>query len=417
MSAVRRAAARPRRRIRLAQGVQASSGRLPPPADGHGGGGLYAAGKCGDLPALQEQLVAAWEQASRPTRLATVQRLQELSASWVHRFLFARLHDSDYAVRWTVAEAIIAGGEQTYQTLGRDLKEAVAYAAETPASQWRGAPPQTFAMVAMFLPASARTAASGKAGAEVRQLAERMVAIGAARQLPGGGRGRRSPKDSDSTPCSFRKRLSIPARELLGVVRFWYAKIVLLHAICRRCVDKPASHDQALALFGRVSGDPRAHPLVRAAATLCARAIRERRWKPYIWHDESTVIVRSKSSLGPEATTLVADVVILLNLIEQPHISDRERLQIDPGLPFCLSDSRDRFEFRIGCHQACRFHEAHVCPYPDQANATARGNFSEGFCRQQALMMQHRRNRPAWQRIGAAAARRFWEEMADDAGA
>jgi hypothetical protein len=145
-------------------------------------------------------------------------------------------------------------------------------------------------------------------------------------------------------------------------------------------------------------------------------ALTEGRWEPYIWDDESTVILRSSSPLTPQAAVLVADVVLLLNLIEQAHIQGdrRDALQAETQLPYCMSGSRDRSEFRLSCHHSCTFH---ACPYPLQAASTARGGFSEGFCRQRAALAQHGRSRPAWQQLSARTARRFWEDMADDARA
>jgi hypothetical protein len=108
--------------------------------------------------------------------------------------------------------------------------------------------------------------------------------------------------------------------------------------------------------------------------------------------------------------------VLLLNLIEQAHIKDdrRDTLQAETHLPFCMSRSSDRAEFRLGCHHPCTFN---ACPYPLQVSATARGTFSEGFCRQRAALAQHGRNRPPWQKMSARTARRFWEDMADEARA
>jgi hypothetical protein len=363
---------------------------------------------------LEKRIVEAWERASQPGRLAAVPRIRALDLAWGYRFLFTRFFDPDWAVRWAVAEAIAQGGDLAYETLQQEITDAVVYAEQAPARQWHSDMGQNLAMFAILLPALGTTAV-GQAHDDIRKLVERLVEAALPGNFPAGGEAALAQGFKLDAMRFPDAPIDPQACRLLPTVRFWYAKMMLVQAICRRAVGKPERHREALRLLRRVARDD-GHPLVVLTARLCVDAISEGRWEPYIWDDESTVILRSSGPLTPRATALVADVVLLLNLIEQAHIKDdrRDKLQAEIHLPLCLSRSSDRGEFRLGCHHPCTFD---ACPYPFQVSATARGIFSEGFCRQRAALAQHGRNRPPWQKMSARTARRFWEDMADEARA
>lgn len=363
---------------------------------------------------LEKRIAEAWERASQPGRLAAVPRIRALNLPWGYRFLYTRFFDPNWAVRWTVAEAIAQGGDLAYKTLQQEIAQAVVYAEQAPSRQWQGESGQNLAMFAILLPALAITAA-GQAHDDIRGLVERLVETALRGNFPAGGEAALAQGFKLDAMRFPDAPIDQQACRLLPTVRFWYAKMMLVQAICRRAVGRPERHREALRLLRRVARDD-GHPLVVLAARLCIDAILKGRWEPYIWDDESTVILRSSSPLTPQATSLVADVVLLLNLIEQAHIQGdrRDALQAEKRLPFCLSGSSDRSEFRGGCHHSCSFH---ACPYPLQAPTTARGSFSEGFCGQRAALVLHGRKRPPWQQMSARMTRRFWEEMADEARA
>jgi hypothetical protein len=363
---------------------------------------------------LEKRIVEAWERASQPARLAAVPRIRALDLAWGYRFLYTRFFDPDWVVRWTVAEAIAQGGDLAYEILQQEIEDAVVYAEQTPSRQWRSELGQNLAMFAILLPALG-TAATGQAHDDIRRLVERLVEAAVRGNFQAGGEAALAQGFKLDAMRFPDAPIDPQACRLLPTVRFWYAKMMLVQAICRRAVGRPERDREALRLLRRVARDDD-HPLVVLAARLCVKAIVEGRWEPYVWDDESTVILRSSSPLTPQATSLVADVVLLLNLIEQAHIQGdrRDALQSERRLPFCMSVSSDRSEFRRGCHSSCTFG---ACPYPLQAPTTARGAFSEGFCRQRAALVLHGRKRPPWQQMSARTTRRFWEEMADEARA
>ena len=166
------------------------------------------------------------------------------------------------------------------------------------------------------------------------------------------------------------------ARDLVDQCKFWYSRIVLLHAITIAAVSDPGQRDEALALVRVKEKDEKQHPFVRAAASLCGKAIRHpRNWDRYIWEDESTVIGRSGSMVRSETAALVADIVLLLNVTEQGDVRKQRKEQGDVrekrkedtyrrnDLPHCLSTSeKERRELFDGSTHRCTFH---LCPYPE----------------------------------------------------
>ena len=212
------------------------------------------------------------------------------------------------------------------------------------------------------------------------------------------------------------------ARDLVDQCKFWYSRIVLLHAITIAAVSDPGQRDEALALVRVKEKDEKQHPFVRAAASLCGKAIRHPRdWERYIWEDESTVIGRSGSMVRSETAALVADIVLLLNVTEQGDVrkqrgAGRRTRETQGGYvpqerpPHCLSTSKERRELFDGCHPRCTFH---LCPYPSTAERwLGRGAFSQAFCRHQidtltglSRIQASRRRKPAgrWSHSGRAA--------------
>jgi hypothetical protein len=99
-----------------------------------------------------------------------------------------------------------------------------------------------------------------------------------------------------------------------------------------------------LVAAGLVEQSSPEHPFVREAARLCGRAVRKRRWERYVWRDEGEAVAGSGGSLDPATTDLLADIALLLNLMEHSeraeHLARLERSNAQPDLPRCMSESR-----------------------------------------------------------------------------
>ncbi|MGY4924095.1 ATP-binding protein [Streptomyces sp. 900105755] len=210
-----------------------------------------------------------------------------------------------------------------------------------------------------------------------------------------------------------------------------------------------------------ISGDvPRRtlHPFVAEAADLVAMALETGQPERFLWIDEKTVTdnVGSRveqnggyrrhnlwippsagwSTLDGRAQRLVADVLLMLNLIERDGYPDEveERMarveRSGTPLPPCLCASREplRPGLRPGttappapgttCLPDCKFQ---LCPYPPRGTVP-RGEVREPFCRQQQVLLPgpvrrcfprlvHRKT-PPWVSMRVRELDRFWDAMA-----
>jgi hypothetical protein len=369
---------------------------------------------------------AAWRQASRPAKLASIPRLETLRLPWGHAFLYEQTHDPDYAVRWAVAEALVNAGELAVTVMRAKTLATVEYAERTRPRQWRPPHDHDISALGVILPAL-RSNTSGQTRDEVGTYLHRLMA-----SLYGGedgdrgwsGRGGVPPSTEASLAQGFKldamrfpdEPIDPAALDLLHAARFWYSKIAVLHALCRRCVT--TTQDPAVLRLSReaivaTATDEHEHPLVRTAARLCRRTLAEpRNWDRYLWNDETQVISRAKSDLCDEAVILVADVVLLLNLIEQQRVSGERRTQMQQktDLPYCLRRSTARQLFFLQCDPLnCEFE---LCPYPTQVASLARGPLSAAFCRQQAVVSRSH-SFGGWKRVRRRGVAEFWEEMAN----
>lgn len=202
----------------------------------------------------------------------------------------------------------------------------------------------------------------------------------------------------------------------------------------------------------------RLHPFVAEAADLAALALETGRPERFLWIDEKgvsdTIGSRPRggggyrkhnlwippsvgwSTLDPRAQRLVADVLIMLNLIERDGHPDEveERLtrveQPDTPLPPCIRTDREplRPGLRGGtavvpppgetCLPDCKFQ---LCPYPPRG-CVPRGEIREPFCRQQQALLPGRwrrclprvlrRKTPHWVGMRVRELDRFWSQMA-----
>ncbi|MFK0103948.1 ATP-binding protein [Streptomyces sp. NPDC091217] len=202
----------------------------------------------------------------------------------------------------------------------------------------------------------------------------------------------------------------------------------------------------------------RLHPFVAETGDLVALALETGQPERFLWIDEKGVAdnigARAEhpggyrkdnlwippsvgwSTLDPRAQHLVADVLVMLNLIERDGHPDEveERMaraeQLGTPLPPCIRTNREplRPGLRIGtstppapgsaCPPDCRFR---LCPYPPRG-WLPRGEIREPFCRQQQALLPGRvrrwfprllhRRTPPWVRMRVRELDRFWDAMA-----
>jgi hypothetical protein len=269
------------------------------------------------------------------------------------------------------------------------------------------------------------------------------------------------------------------AETVLQQSRCWYAQLSLLHALClwelEDCADgRGATAVQTvrrwLSMTGTVNappgradasgGTPRRclHPFVAEAGDLVALALETGQPERFLWIDEKgttdNIGARADtcgghrrhslwippsvgwSTLDPRAQRLVADVLVMLNLIErdgQPDgVEERLARAEQPGMPLppCIRAHREplRPGLRIGtstppepgltCLPDCKFQ---LCPYPPRG-WLPRGEIREPFCRQQQALLPGgvrrrlprglRRKTPHWVGMRVRELDRFWDEMA-----
>lgn len=250
---------------------------------------------------------------------------------------------------------------------------------------------------------------------------------------------------------------------MLDKARWWYSEIALLHALSLWSLDPqfgPRREELIEPIGHRV--DDRYHPFVREAAQLCLRIKEDP--SPYLWIDETGTIAHVGPSSGvsnidsssglwlppaagwltldSRAQQLLADLVLMLNLVERGSFEGREERRLGTvlapapdrskpvalhhGLPHCLTEPGQRFRFAVdardevrpGCLvEVCR---ANLCPYPAKEERPFRGELSEGFCRrQQSLLKRPHASRPAWQRqvsrwqtrAKRAELKQFWKDL------
>ncbi|WP_031163364.1 hypothetical protein [Streptomyces durhamensis] len=204
----------------------------------------------------------------------------------------------------------------------------------------------------------------------------------------------------------------------------------------------------------------RLHPFVAEAGDLVALALETGRPERFVWIDEKgvadTIGSRSRPqgyrkhhlwippsagwrTLDGRAQRLVADVLVLLNLVERDghpdEVEERLTRAEQPGMPLPPCIRRDRSPLRPGmkastseppgpgttCLPDCTFQ---LCPYPPRGYVP-RGEIREPFCRRQQALLPgpvrrclprglgtlHRKT-PAWVGMRVRDLDRFWDEMA-----
>ncbi|MFI1923338.1 MULTISPECIES: ATP-binding protein [unclassified Streptomyces] len=287
-----------------------------------------------------------------------------------------------------------------------------------------------------------------------------------------------------------RNDLIRQAETVLQQSRCWYAQLSLLQALCLWELPdgagaRPDGHQPFQRLGGAtavgtvrrwlsmagtvnaVPGNPdrpgaparrRLHPFVAEAGDLVALALETGQPERFLWIDEKGVadnigaragstggyrkhslwIAPSVgwSTLDPRAQRLVADVLVMLNLVERDghpdEVEERLARMEQPGtpLPPCICTDREplRPGLRVGtstppapgsaCLPDCRFQ---LCPYPPRGGVP-RGEIREPFCRQQQALLPGsvrrwlprglRRKTPHWVGMRVRELDRFWDAMA-----
>ncbi|MFH9088010.1 ATP-binding protein [Streptomyces sp. NPDC017673] len=200
------------------------------------------------------------------------------------------------------------------------------------------------------------------------------------------------------------------------------------------------------------------HPFVAEAGDLAAMALETGQPERFLWIDEKTVTdnIGSRtgnsrgyrkhnlwippsagwSTLDGRAQRLVADVLIMLNLVERDgypgEVEERMLRAERPGMPLppCIGTNREplRPDLRPGtaappppgsaCLPDCKFQ---LCPYPPRGGVP-RGEIREPFCRQQQVLLPgpirrklprtvHRKT-PPWVSMRVRELDGFWDAMA-----
>ncbi|MET7715462.1 ATP-binding protein [Streptomyces sp. NPDC005407] len=210
-----------------------------------------------------------------------------------------------------------------------------------------------------------------------------------------------------------------------------------------------------------VSGDttrPCLHPFIAEAGDLVALALETGQPERFLWIDEKGVAdnIGSRtgnpgayrkhnlwippsvgwSTLDGRAQRIVADALVMLNLIERDghpdEVEERLARAEQPGapLPPCIRTNREalRPRLRAGtstppapgttCLPDCKFQ---LCPYPPRG-CVPRGEVHEPFCRQQQALLPGRwrrclprglrRKTPHWVGMRVPELDRFWDAMA-----
>ena len=252
---------------------------------------------------------------------------------------------------------------------------------------------------------------------------------------------------------------------MLEGANFWFSRLTLVHALCLWALPESAEAERPTR--GR---EPRAlvrhwlssraktpeHPFVSEARDLAILALEQVQPERFIWLDETGVVTRIGArpprwdavrkhnlwippsagwgALHPRAQRLVADVLLLLNLIERgADPTGRERRlkrAMREDLPPCLKGEREyldpartigmatRLAPGANCKDECPFD---LCPYPEKGGRAAyRVELSEAFCRRQRVLLGHwwqlfTRSTAPWQGATPGDLRRFWSAMEERA--
>jgi hypothetical protein len=217
-----------------------------------------------------ETIEGMWEHATPRCRLAAVRRLDGQGDS-AYRILYSATRDPNYGVRWTAAQAIIAGGSNAYAALKNEFASTLARAES---AQWTDEDTHDMSVLGWILPAIRRPA--DETTAMIDSQLEHLTTLVLDEQR------RRPPGTEASLAQGFKIRALksatagtvADATELLDKCRFWYSRIELLHAICLAGISNPDERRTALAAISRAGANDEEHAFVREAARLSVKALK-----------------------------------------------------------------------------------------------------------------------------------------------
>lgn len=249
----------------------------------------------------------------------------------------------------------------------------------------------------------------------------------------------------DSGAAAARPELLHRATELYQSSEFWFARLVLCHAICLFVIQLEDPRREFGARIQRAPDRTAEHPFVTQTIELCMRALETGIPARYLWTDETLAAskpgpgfatvapgIRRQwippeagwQSLDRRAQQLLGDVILYLNLADG---GGSRRASLTPfagtDLPPCLAGARRTIDAHRGlaqsweagerCVEGCDFD---LCPLPPKAAGLARGELSEAFCLlQRRLLGPSPASRPPWTDASRHDLRDFWEEMASRA--
>jgi hypothetical protein len=215
-------------------------------------------------------------------------------------------------------------------------------------------------------------------------------------------------------------------RELLvernGGLRFWHARLVLVHALLAHAWKHGGDEVERVRsefadVFSRES-----HPLVLEAIALARRGLHDLEQMPtvmtkYMWSHEREV-VRFVELGRDRLAQLAADVVLLSNMTyrlrEQNH-DEATRAAVYHGLPPCIRKSSSRLRIDIDCECKCDCGLGLCGGEQENALLNSRAPFSASFCRDQSRVIGLK-GAPGWTARLAAGRnthlKKFWDRQA-----
>jgi hypothetical protein len=286
----------------------------------------------------------------------------------------------------------------------------------------------------------------------MKRVAEHNIDLDVQVALAQGFRRAANRRTPPTEPTTTRDFLMEQAWEMLRHTRYWYARLVLVHALTLWALPddiaqprprhghgaRPARQvrqwlERSNACDHERTGQQE-HPLVKAAGAMALRALQSRRPDRFLWIDETGMASqigsetnspreprlhnlwippsRGWSTLDPGAQQLLGDVLVLLTLTEERGDRPEDaRLRLKhadradpPLLPPCLA--RDRAPLvparalpteashslpGSNCADGCPFE---LCPYPPKG-PQCRTELNEAFCIHQRSML-NRMQFQAW---------------------
>jgi len=370
-----------------------------------------ATGRWWQVARVAARLQARATESERRAFVSELAHDESPEASWL---LWRYAHDPVFAIRWAAAVHLASRGASALELLAGRFERILVTTEE---AVERSAVPTHYlssGVVAWLLPSLVALAAPAQQQA-ASSLLQRMTALAKAASDPlwleqSLARGYKMAAFCEHGAPEHRAG---SVEMLTSQPRFWYSRINLVQAIAR---DGGGEATIAL-LQGLMQRDP--HPFVREAARQAKEVARgtttHRTW---LWLVEAELVEHGFERLDPEALLLLADVVLLLNLlfcklndsaIERTKSALARQWATDAGLPRCVEDAYHRRALFGGCRGRCRFE---LCPYPlDASRGTARGEFTPSFCRAVARALEQGGVERPWVRGSSAQLRSFWRDM------